>query len=43
MYISEGKIYIGEMTFRPYAGFMKFVPEKFDEILGRQLHLKLMQ
>lgn len=39
LYISNNQIYFGELTFRPYGGFMKFVPESFDIELGNYLNL----
>jgi hypothetical protein len=39
LYIVDNKIYFGELTFRPYGGFMKFVPESFDNDLGKYLDL----
>lgn len=39
LYVSSNKIYFGELTFRPYGGFMKFVPESFDAELGHYLNL----
>lgn len=41
LYISQNKIYFGELTFRPYAGFMKFHPKEFDRILGEKLKLPI--
>lgn len=38
-YIINDKIYFGEITFFPEAGFGKFVPEKWDKILGNMLEL----
>ncbi len=40
LYIVDNKIYFGELTFRPYGGFMSFVPESFDIQLGNYLNLK---
>jgi len=40
LYIVDNKIYFGELTFRPYGGFMKFIPESFDKYLGKYLDLK---
>lgn len=40
LYISNEQIYFGELTFRPYGGFMKFKPESFDLELGKYLDLK---
>lgn len=36
----NGKIYFGEMTFTPAGGFMKFIPKKYDLILGDMLNLE---
>ena len=33
----EGRIYFSEVTFCPASGFMPFVPEEYDEIVGRWL------
>lgn len=38
-YIIEHKVYFSELTFYPASGFEKFVPEKWDEILGSWLEL----
>ena len=38
-YEVNGKIYFGELTFFPAAGFGKFEPEKWDSILGNWLEL----
>ncbi len=40
LYIVNEQVYFGELTFRPYGGFMKFVPDEFDEKLGKYLDLK---
>lgn len=40
LYISNNQIYFGELTFRPYGGFMKFVPESFDLEMGNLLILE---
>lgn len=40
LYVVNGQVYFGEMTFRPYGGFMKFVPESFDVELGNYLNLE---
>ena len=37
LYNVAGKIYFGECTFTPQAGFMHFSPTSYDEILGRQI------
>tara|TARA_B100001057_G_C22867481_1_gene957219 strand:+ start:4226 stop:5149 length:924 start_codon:yes stop_codon:yes gene_type:complete len=39
LYTTPNRIYFGELTFRPYGGFMNFVPKKWDNILGNLLHL----
>ena len=38
-YIIEHKVYFSELTFFPASGFKKFVPEKWDEVLGSWLEL----
>lgn len=38
-YEIHGKIYFGELTFYPGAGFEEFNPEKYDEILGSWIEL----
>ena len=38
-YIVEHRVYFSELTFYPASGFEKFVPEKWDEILGSWLAL----
>lgn len=35
LYNVDGKIYFGEMTFYPGSGYEKFLPEEFDETLGK--------
>lgn len=40
-YIIEHKVYFSELTFYPASGFEKFVPEKWDDILGSWLELPL--
>lgn len=39
LYVVNGQVYFGELTFRPYGGFMKFIPESFDLELGNYLIL----
>ena len=39
VYDMDGKIYFGEMTFFTWAGFFRFRPKKWDEILGSWLSL----
>lgn len=34
-----GKLYFGELTFYPGSGFMKFIPESYDNLLGSWLDL----
>lgn len=38
-YIADGKIYSGELTLYPSAGYSKFEPAEFDYELGRYLEL----
>lgn len=38
-YIIDHKIYFSELTFFPAAGFEKFIPDKWDRILGDWLEL----
>lgn len=38
-YVNDGKITFGEMTFYTWAGYLKFVPEEWDEKLGSWLVL----
>lgn len=33
-YIINGRVYVGEMTFFPWGGFMKFKDEKWNQMLG---------
>lgn len=40
LYSLNNEVYFGELTFTPYAGFNKYYPEEFDEILGRFFKLK---
>lgn len=39
LYDIEGKIYFGELTFHPGAGFRPFVPVEWDYKVGEWLHL----
>ena len=39
LYNVKGKIYFGELTFYPASGMLPFVPEEWDERLGRLLKL----
>lgn len=38
-YDINGKIYFGEITFFPSAGFEKFNPDKYDEFFGKMIKL----
>lgn len=38
-YVINDKIYFGEITFYPESGFGKFIPEKYDKILGELIKL----
>lgn len=38
-YVIKDKIYFGEITFYPESGFGKFIPEKYDKILGDLIEL----
>ena len=38
-YVHEGKMLFGEMTFYTWAGYLKFEPKEWDEILGSWLEL----
>lgn len=38
-YNIDGKIFFGEMTFTPAAGFERFYPDKYDYIFGEKLKL----
>ena len=38
-YDINGKIYFGEITFYPSAGYEKFNPQKYDEIFGSMIEL----
>lgn len=39
LYVIDGQIYFGEMTFFTWAGFIKFVPKSQDKIMGKWLTL----
>ena len=39
LYWVNGKVYFGELTFYPWAGYVCFTPDKFDFILGEQFKL----
>lgn len=38
-YVTDGKIYFGEMTFYTWAGFLVFNPDNWDSILGSWMTL----
>lgn len=38
-YVSDGKVYFGEMTFYPTSGYTAFVPEDYDNIFGQWIDL----
>jgi hypothetical protein len=38
-FVLSGVIYVGELTFSPYAGFVRFKPKRFDATLGEWLIL----
>ena len=40
-YEVNGRLYFGELTFYPGAGFEKFTPESYDYLLGSWLELPL--
>ena len=40
-YEINGKMYFGEITFFPASGFGDFEPDKWNYILGDEIHLKL--
>jgi hypothetical protein len=40
-YVIDDKLYFGEMTFFPEAGYGRFTPPEFDMTLGQLLHLPL--
>lgn len=40
-YISNHKVFFGELTFFPAGGMVKFVPEEWDEIFGSYLKINL--
>lgn len=35
------KIYFGELTFYPGSGFEEFSPNKYDEIIGNMIEMKI--
>jgi len=36
LYNIQGKVYFGELTFYPWSGYVRFTPDKFDFILGKE-------
>lgn len=40
-YSVNGRTYVGEITFFPASGYGKFLPEKYDRILGDMIHLPI--
>lgn len=36
LYYLNGKVYFGELTFYPWSGYVKFKPQEFDYLLGKQ-------
>lgn len=38
-YVVDQKLYIGELTFYPAAGFEPFIPESFDTVMGSWMKL----
>jgi hypothetical protein len=43
MYLVNGKIYIGELTFYHYGGYIPFSPPEWDLKLGKKLDLGLVK
>lgn len=41
LYEVYGKVYFGELTFKPYAGFMKWQPTEWDLKMGKMLKLPI--
>ena len=39
-YVHENRPLLGEITFRPYGGFMKWVPDSADMMLGDLLNVR---
>lgn len=39
-YDTGKELYFGEITFHPESGFGAFIPHKWDEILGKKIHLE---
>ncbi len=40
LYLVNGKIYFGELTFYPWSGYVQFTPDEFDFELGNKFLLK---
>ncbi len=41
LYVVDNSIFVGELTFHPYAGFMSLHPSKWDAVLGDMLNLPI--
>lgn len=39
LYLIDGNIYFGEITFFPWSGYMDFTPDSFDYVLGEKFIL----
>jgi hypothetical protein len=39
-YVQSGAPLLGEITFRPFGGFMRWIPDKVDFALGELLSLR---
>ena len=39
LYYVKGKVYFGELTFYPWAGYVQFEPDDFDLTLGENFNL----
>ena len=42
MYVTNGVVYIGELTFYHYGGFVNFNPPAWDNTIGDQLDISYM-
>ena len=42
-YEVNGKVYFGELTFYHYGGFVPFEPNKWDEVFGSWIDLKIVK
>lgn len=38
-YVSDGKVFFGEMTFYPTSGYTQFVPDSYDRLFGDWIEL----